>query len=165
MGTPVPGALVSRGVHTFETVNVTLDVELDATTQMARIRLSGPNSGWYGVGFGAQSMADEPYVIIVDGTSGTYQERKLGKYSVGTSLSSSLDELVDYIHLDGYCQVELQRPLEGATLEHYTFDASVAHATLDVIAAFGESSGLAYHDAKEVGQLTLVRADVDAGSP
>lgn len=153
---PVPSSMVSRGVTTFGSVNVTLDLELDPSMNMATIRLRGPSNGWYGVGFGAAGMAEEPYAIIVDGSSGTYQERKLGKYSAGEPLSSSLEDVFPYIHLNGYCEVELQRPLKGVSAQHYTFDASVAHATLNVIAAFGESFSLAYHDAKEVGELTLV---------
>jgi len=167
MGTvpPVPSSLVSRGIYTFEALNVTVDVELDPTAEVARIRLRGPSSGWYGVGFGALKMEDEPYVIVVDGTSGTYQERKIGEYAAGTPLISSLEEHSDYIQMNGYCQVELKRPLVGATEDHYTFDASVAHATINLISAIGESSGLAYHDKRDMGKITLALSDIGSGYP
>jgi hypothetical protein len=42
----------------------------------ANITLSGPAGSWYGVGFGAMSMADAPYALIVDGSGGV-SERKV----------------------------------------------------------------------------------------
>ena len=41
----------------------------------ASIRLSGPAGSWFGVGFGASSMADEPYALIVDGSGGVTERR------------------------------------------------------------------------------------------
>ena len=41
-------------------------VEIRLENNLATITMAGPSSGWFGVGFGAKSMADNPYAIIVE---------------------------------------------------------------------------------------------------
>ena len=48
--------------------------------------MTGPDSVWYGVGFGASAM-NNTYAIIVDG-NGNVNEQKLGNHNPGVALSS-----------------------------------------------------------------------------
>ena len=50
---------------------------------MATITLEGPRDVWYGLGFHALAMGDEPWTIIVSG-NGSVMERKLASHQPGT---------------------------------------------------------------------------------
>ena len=54
------------------------------------LTLSGPADVWFGVGFGASTMNDKPYAIIVDG-NGKVTERKLENHGPGTLLANSVN--------------------------------------------------------------------------
>ena len=51
--------------------------------------MSGPADVWFGIGFGASTMNDKPYAIIVDG-NGNVTERKLENHGPGSLLSNSV---------------------------------------------------------------------------
>lgn len=70
---------------------------------MAQISLEGPKDVWFGVGFAAQSMSDEPWAIIVDG-QGEVSERKLGNHQAGTL------SLGDDVEMTWNCLVKLRFP-------------------------------------------------------
>ena len=66
---------------------VHIKMEHDLVT--ATLTISGPANVWFGVGFGASTMNDKPYAIIVDG-NGKVTERKLQNHGPGTLLSNSI---------------------------------------------------------------------------
>jgi len=51
-----------KGTADSATHDLTLDLDLDGNTGNATITISGPSDVWFGVGFDAHTMADEPYV-------------------------------------------------------------------------------------------------------
>ena len=53
------------------------------------VALAGPSGAWFGVGFNASSMPEEPWAVIVDG-AGAVTERKLGNHAAGTLLKPSV---------------------------------------------------------------------------
>lgn len=139
-------------------------VSLDTATDTATITLTGPADVWYGVGFGAQAMADEPWTIIVDG-SGDISERKLGgpnpnSHVAGTELKPSV-KVVSSSTATGKRTVVLSRPLKG----YYTFNASAlgANPQIPFISAIGNGPSLAYHKDKAPSTLSLLPVSATAG--
>eukprot|EP01062_Namystynia_karyoxenos_P053991 TRINITY_DN4407_c0_g2_i1.p1 TRINITY_DN4407_c0_g2~~TRINITY_DN4407_c0_g2_i1.p1 ORF type:complete len:883 (+),score=253.05 TRINITY_DN4407_c0_g2_i1:102-2651(+) len=64
---------------------VHLSLDLDGASGNATITITGPDDKWFGVGFGATVMADQPYTITVSGT-GEVTERKIANHAPGTVL-------------------------------------------------------------------------------
>ncbi len=63
-----------------------MSLSLDAARKVATITLSGPADVWFGVGWNAKTMTDQPYAIIVEGKSGNVTERRLGDHDPGRLL-------------------------------------------------------------------------------
>ena len=63
---------------------VRVSVALNATADRAELTLEGPAAAWFGAGFGAHAMADEPWTLVVDGT-GVVTERKLANHAAASS--------------------------------------------------------------------------------
>lgn len=133
-------------------LNVTLVLEQDFEAGIARINLTGPGDVWFGVGFNAQGMSDRPYAIIVDGSSGSFQERKLDKYKSGDPLAFTLTEL-DSSRINGKCHMAFERPLLG----DFQFPVEGESSTLNMIAAIGSEPFFSVHEARTTGQMTLER--------
>ncbi len=72
--------------HMATLVNMTLALDASVAGGQAMITLIGPSGVWFGVGFNAHLMGDQPYTIVVDGT-GAVTERKLGDHDPGRQLS------------------------------------------------------------------------------
>ena len=53
---------------------------LDTANGNATLTLRGPSDVWFGAGFGATSLADQPWTVVADG-NGAVNERKLGEPS------------------------------------------------------------------------------------
>eukprot|EP00932_Pfiesteria_piscicida_P019557 SRR837773.6383.p1 GENE.SRR837773.6383~~SRR837773.6383.p1 ORF type:complete len:449 (+),score=10.76 SRR837773.6383:63-1409(+) len=131
-------------------VNVTL--QLDVSTATATITATGPSSSWYGIGFNAQAMGDQPWTIIVDGY-GNVTERKLGDHAPGEQLASSVTVRSSSV-VGGRRTVVLTRPFKGPTSEHYTFDPRTT--VLPFINAVGKTRELSYHKDKGPSALLLL---------
>merc|ERR1711920_411656 len=142
------------GTKTFRGLGVTLELEQHHATGDVILRLTGPSDVWFGIGFNTLTMGARPYAIIVDGSTGTYHERRLGTYSAGDLLGSSLQELSGPSHINGKCRVELRRAWAGMSPRHFTF--SPAASSLNLIAAVGGHAVFGYHAATEVGGMSLV---------
>ena len=143
VGCAADAGIVSGAASSLVDVAVTLN----ATSKLATISLTGPSDVWFGVGFGAQAMADRPWTIVVDG-NGNVSERHLGGESpnshiagdplqpsvtvVGSSVASTLRTVV------------LTRPFQGAGPDYYTFNASASNMVLPFINAIGSGPDLAY---------------------
>ena len=65
-----------------------LELTLSHDTKSINISVSGPSDVWFGFGFGAAAMKDQPYAVIVDG-EGAVTERKLADHSPGEALSNT----------------------------------------------------------------------------
>ena len=123
----------------------------------ATITLSGPAGGWFGVGLGAQNMADSPYTFIVNasgvseqkiGTCGSEAEHCAG----GSPLARSI-ELLSSSVAGGVRTVVARRPLAGLTKDHFTFALGGA-PTIKLITAIGNDQTLAYHKVRLLAHLT-----------
>jgi len=126
----------------------------DGTT--ANITLSGPAGAWFGVGFAAGAMADQPYALIVDG-AGAVAERKLADHGPGVLLAPSVTVLASAVTAAGVRMVTLSRPVAGASAQHYSLPA--APGAIPLILATGNSAALAYHKAHDAASLTLLATD------
>ena len=62
-----------------------LEVSLSHDTKSINISVSGPADVWFGIGFGATAMKDQPYAVIVGGGDGAVTERKLADHGPGRS--------------------------------------------------------------------------------
>lgn len=126
---------------------VDVTVSLNATSNLATISLTGPSDVWFGVGFGAQAMADRPWTIVVDG-DGNVTERHLGGESPNSHVAG--DPLQPSVTVVGSSvaaalrTVVLTRPFQGAGPGYYTFNATGSDMVIPFINAVGSGPDLAY---------------------
>ena len=118
---------------------------ISLNAENATITLRGPDSVWYGVGFGAQSMANT-YTIVVDG-NGAVTEHKLGDHLAGAALKQSVQVVSSSVQA-GERVVVLSRPLSGASSDYYSFSFSSADSTIPMISAIGSTVAFGYHKDK-----------------
>jgi len=104
-----------------------------------QISMMGPANVWFGIGFDAVEMRDEPYAIIVNG-DGVVSERKLAFHSAGKELDPQV-VLLEESTAGGVRKVLLQRSAVGMTGEHRSFDGE----PMNYIYAFGLQSNFGFH--------------------
>lgn len=136
---------------TFDSVT-SVEVSIDSAKQLATIQASGPSADWFGIGFGAQAMKQNPWAIIMEG-NGNVTERKLADQSPGVQLPSTVTVVSNTV-TDGKRTVVMTRALKGKTSDYFTFDASVA--TIPMINAVGSGPKLAFHKLKDPVTLSLL---------
>ena len=88
-------AAIVSSITLQQSSDFTLDVSINQNTEVAWFQMTGPDSAWFGVGFGSTTMTNT-YAIIATG-SATVQERKLGSHSSGSLLNSSISVISDLI--------------------------------------------------------------------
>lgn len=130
---------------------VGMALTVSGSTNNVTINLTGPADVWFGVGFNAALMSDEPYTIVVDG-AGVVSERKLANHAAGTQLPGMV-RVLSHVVANGVRTVVLSRALEGATQEHYTF--SPTELTLNFISAVGVGPGFGPHNQAPHGASLL----------
>jgi len=137
-----------------------MTLTVDSSESMATIKISGPKDKWFAVSFGSPqfSMADLPYTIVVDG-KGNVEERKLGNHSPGSVLTSMVRVTSNSV-TDGKRTVIMNRPLKGATEDHYSF--TISDSSIPMLAASGQGSSFAYHGSKTRTGGTLQLTAVEA---
>ena len=136
-----PG-LPSSGWEAYYSLGTHVEVSLEHNMVIAMITLIGPDVGvWFGVGFGAKAMKDQPYDIIVDGC-GRVTERKLANHGPGTPLSRSVEVVATTVH-DDIRTLVLHR--------HFNFPTTAGD--LNLIAAVGDTEQLVFHTG---GKVTLI---------
>ena len=142
---PAPSAKGGAGAQVVASAAdglVEVAVSLDATKAEATLTMSGPSAVWFGAGFGASSMGEQPWTVVVDGT-GIVPERKLGQHLAGPELKPSV-KVVSSTVSNGRRTVVLSRPLKGATADYYTFTTTAKDATVQFISAVGSGPKFAY---------------------
>lgn len=100
--------------------SITLDVTLNTNTDSVDVEISGTASGYFAVGFGGTGM-NGTYIMLVN-ANGTVQERKLGQWNGGSTLSSSIS--YSAITSSGTRTAYIERARIGASTNHYTFPAN-----------------------------------------
>ena len=130
--------------------NVTLGLAVTGSNSTTTITLTGPADVWFGVGFSAELMADQPWTVIVEGTK--VSERKLAKHMPGALLAPSVAVLSNTV-VGGVRTVVLARALKGATASHFTFDPT--SLSLNFIAAVGTTAAFGPHNTAPHGAETL----------
>ena len=138
-------------------VNISVDLDATVAGGLVTITLTGPANAWFGVGFNALSMADQPYAIIVDGL-GNVTERKIGNHNEGIQLTPTQVKLVSNSVSGNARTVVLVRAFKGATQNHFTF--STSSTSIPFINAVGSTPALAFH--KAYAAATLVLEAIDA---
>ena len=118
----------------------------------ATITLTGPSHVWFGIGFDATSMKDEPYAIIVDG-KGVVTERKLANHGPGNLLPKTVT-LVSKTVNRKLRTIVLQRSTKGLSADHYTIPT--VPGDLNMIAAIGTGKIFTYHKKHTGGKITLI---------
>jgi len=104
-----------------------------------KISMMGPANVWFGIGFDAVEMLDEPYAIIVNG-DGVVSERKLALHSAGNELDPQV-VLLEESTAGGIRKVTLKRSAVGKSEAHHSFTG----APLNYIYAFGLQSNFGFH--------------------
>ena len=150
------GLLEGRADFGTDAALVNATVSHDGKT--ATVTLSGPAGAWFGVGFGATSMADAPYALIVDG-AGAATERRLVNHGPGSLLAASVT-VKSSVTVRGVRTVVLTRPVAGATTKHYSFPTSPGQ--IDLITAIGNTPALAYHKARTGARMVLLPTESPA---
>ena len=116
-----------------------------------KITLSGPSNVWFGAGFFAQTMADAPYAIIVDGT-GAVSERRMANHAIGTLLKSTVTVVSNTVSA-GKRTIVVTRPASIPGTDHANF--STMALQVPFISAVGSSVALAYHKDKTASTLAM----------
>jgi len=132
-------------------------VTLSIGNGTVRLSLSGPEGVWFGVGFFAQSMADKPYAVVVDG-EGAISERRMANHAAG-SLLPPVATVVSSSVAAGRRTVVLTRPTLGSS-GHANFSTRDVHIPL--ITAVGSAPSFSYHRNATAASLQLWPA---AGAP
>ena len=140
--------------HGSTSTSIGVALTLDMVGDDVNITLSGPADVWFGVGFNAYSMGDEPYTIIASGNSAP-MERKLGNHAPGTLLEPSIKVLSNKVSSDGKTRtIVMNRPMKGAGADYYSFTAS--SSDINLIVAYGTSQQFAFHKNMGSGAIALV---------
>ena len=137
------------------------DISSKSTGGNVTITMSGPADVWFGVGFNAGQMSDQPYTLIAN-ASGVI-EQKIGtcgseaEHCPGTQLAPSATLVSNDV--DGSTRtIVLTREFQGKDTNYYTFTPATK-PSIPLISAIGSTPVFAYHAAHGVGGVTLLNAD------
>lgn len=137
----------AAGAQTIAGVSASfVHTSLSLSGSAVSLTMSGPATVWFGVGFGARAMADQPWTIVVDGT-GAVTEHKLQDQKPGTVLKPSVT-VVSNVVKSGVRTVVVSRPLKGAGSDYYSFNMTAPDTTIPIINAVGSTSAFSYHKEK-----------------
>eukprot|EP01084_Bolivina_argentea_P258906 436666_1 len=134
------------------------DISYKQGAGLINITISGPNDVWFGIGFNAVAMNDQPYVIVINSTD--VWEQKIGTcgseadHCPGIRLNKTIKLLSNTVN-GNIRTVIVQRSASGATDDYYTFNPSV-QSTINLITAIGESQTFAYHKAHSNAQISFI---------
>lgn len=155
---PSPSTAHAVGFGAHAKLGVNFSLSLDAASTRATITMTGPADVWFALAFNASVMADAPYAIVVDAT-GVVTERRLSKHAPGQPIPTSVT-VAKHTVVSGVRTLTVTRSLTGASVEHFSFNASAS--SLPMLLAHGTSGAgsLGYHAANRAAlTLTLAQAN------
>lgn len=114
---------------------------MNENSNTVQISMRSPADVWYGIGFDAIRMGDQPYAIIVLG-DGSVQERQLGNYAAGSELNATVTKLQEEVS-NGLRTVILQRAAAGKDFRYHSF---ISKESINYIWAYGPQSSFGYHN-------------------
>merc|ERR1719242_1519493 len=109
---------------------------------MMQIKIIGPTSRWFGVGFGSDSMSNT-YSIIAHGDDFNVTERTLSSSSGGTELSVSGNVSVSESGDSRTLVLEREYNVDGTF--DFTDFMECTDMSIDIISAKGSDTSFAYH--------------------
>jgi hypothetical protein len=129
------------------TTNVSSSIYYNKLTDIVEISLFGPSEVWYGVAFGATSMADEPYTIVVEGTSAgnSVFEQKLGNHAPGVRLKKTISIISN--ELEGNTRKVVVSRRGYLNSQDY-FNFTSVSTDINTMSAVGSSASFSYHKSK-----------------
>ena len=131
----------------FKELNISMSVKIDS---VVNIQIIGPSDRWFGVGFNAKSMNDQPYALIINDN---INEFKLANHASGTQLNNSIKIISNKV-VDSSRIVEISRSIVGITKDHYTFSSN--KGTIPIISAIGKDNKYAYHFKRSGSKLSYI---------
>eukprot|EP01060_Flectonema_neradi_P039324 TRINITY_DN860_c0_g1_i1.p1 TRINITY_DN860_c0_g1~~TRINITY_DN860_c0_g1_i1.p1 ORF type:complete len:1306 (+),score=223.47 TRINITY_DN860_c0_g1_i1:58-3975(+) len=130
---PPPSSPVSG---TWSGSGITISVEVDTDV---RITLTGPNTGWYAVGFGGTQMVTTASAVLIESGKSAV-EKVLGTQGAGTDPPAALTVVSDTVKGVNR-EVIVTRPIAGSS---GTYSFPTAAGDVSIIWAYG-AGGYAYH--------------------
>ncbi len=124
-------------------------LNVDTTSNMVDIVMSGRNDGWFAIGFGNNVM-DGTYAIVINQT-GASSEYMLGNFGANTLLASSVS-IVSSNVVGSTRTIHLQRGREGIGAEYYNFPT--VPGTILLAGATGPGA-FGFHQNRSGGSVTL----------
>ena len=131
--------------------NLTLDITVNTNTDSVAIEASGPAAGYFAIGFGATSM-NGTYILLVN-SNGTVNERRLGQWNGGSTLSSSIS--YNALTSMGTRTAYIDRARIGASTQHYSFPSNGGSVSL-IWARGGTSFGNHGSSNRGSGTINLI---------
>ena len=116
------------------------------------LTLVGNSENWFGIAFGAHTMADLPYSIIVDGYGSVF-EQKLGNHDQGQLLKSSITVQENSV-INGVRTVKIVRNNVGINPNYY-YSFSPNSPNIPILLAVGSTPGFKYHKFRGTNNLFL----------
>lgn len=132
-------------------VNTNLTVQFNMTSTQFILTLKGPSNYWFGIAFGATTMSDLPYSIIVDGFGSVF-EQKLGNHDQGKLLDKSIS-IKENIKEGNIRTVQIIRNNKGLNSDYYDFSPSIAN--IPILFAVGSTPSFKYHRLRGTNTLYL----------
>ena len=135
-------------------INTSIDIRIKDNNVI--LELSGPANVWFGFGFNATTMSDQPWTIVI--SNNTITEHKIGtcgseaSHCPGTMLQTSVRELSNTV-VNNIRTVVLSRSVKGLTNKYYTFDSQ--NTELNFITSVGSSFVFAYHKEHDSDKILL----------
>ncbi|HAB90485.1 MAG TPA: hypothetical protein DCF84_08100 [Bacteroidetes bacterium] len=133
--------ILTGSVSNLGNENIDLTVVVDVANNSVTLTMEGPNSKWFGVGFGSSNMSGA-YTMHVSATPFQMNERAHGGNGAGAGLSSSGAVTSDATS-GSRRTVSFTRPRVGPSNNYYTFPN--AAGTIPIIWANGNSISYGYH--------------------
>lgn len=132
--------------------NISLQLELNEISNKAKITMSGPENGWFSIGFGGVTM--EGYAIVIGAQASgnyfeTYMEFAMQPFPLTTQSLTLLSSQV----VSNTRTMVFERSLVGATGQHYTFAAQ--EQTMNISWAYGNRP-FEYHTDRGTTTMQIV---------
>jgi hypothetical protein len=136
----------------FQDSVTNITVQMNMTNSEFVLTLVGNSENWFGIAFGAHTMADLPYSIIVDGYESVF-EQKLGNHDQGHLLKSSITVQENSV-INGVRTVKIIRNNVGVNPNYY-YSFSPNSPNIPVLLAVGSTPGFKYHKFRGTNNLFL----------